>query len=131
MPGAPCRRPGIMRLAADGSMVIERSWLDSSLGSCSLPSKASARAAKEVHGLVEVLLSGLVKVVVMRRVGRWAGMMTICFPVLSITAMGLVGSAIQDPIDGPLRLVFVLGGVLRTGVDTGVGAARWWMEEEE
>ena len=114
-----------MRLAAEGSMVMERSWLDGSLGSCSLPSKASARAAKDVRGLVEVLLSGLVKVVVTRRVGRCAGMMTICFPVLSITAIGLVGSAIQDPMDGPLRLVFVLGGVLRTGVDTGVDATRW------
>ena len=112
-------------------MVIERSWLDSSFGSCSLPSKASARAAKEVRGLVDVLLKGLVKVVVTRRFGRWAGMMTICFPVLSITAIGLVGSAIQDPIDGPLRLTFVLDGVLRIGVDAGVGPTRWWMEDEE
>ena len=124
MPGAPWRSPGIIRLAAEGSIVTERSWLEKSLGSCSLSSKAWASAANEVCGLVSGLLMGLVKVVLLLLTGRWAGIMTICFPVLSITAIGLVGSAIHDPMDGPWRFEFVLEGVFRIGVDAGVGVAR-------
>ena len=45
--------------------------------------------------------------------------MSIVFPVLSMTAIGFVGSTIQDAIDGPFRRIAGVGvsGAFRTGVD--------------
>ena len=45
--------------------------------------------------------------------------MSIVFPVLSITAMGFVGSTIHDAIDGPFRRIAGVGvsGALLIGVD--------------
>ena len=41
------------------------------------------------------------------------------FPVLSTIAIGFVGSAIQEPIDGPCRRALLGGivGVFRAGVE--------------
>ena len=83
--------------------------------------------------MVVLLFRLLMKPAGVLRVEREAAYISIVFPVLSITAMGFVGSTIHDAIDGPFRRIAGVGasGAFLIAVDADRGVKDLRTVEEE